>query len=122
MLPFHYFSGAALLDVPANSRRPSLKVMLEMFAVVDFEKGGGDHEDVPTTVGDESEIDGQTVVQLSASPGGGHDEMVWVRSEAPHRVVRMESTATRDGGTLAFAEFDEDVEVERPDPEDVLRP
>ena len=96
--------------------------LLKTFEVVDLDEKGGDREDVPATVGEESSIDGQTVVQLSASPGGAHDEMVWVRSEAPHHVVRMESTATQDGGTLAFSEFDQDVEVEAPAREDVLRP
>ena len=96
--------------------------MLKTFEVVDFDEKGGDREDVPATVGEESSVDGQKVVQLSASPGGAHDEMVWVRSEAPHHVVKIESTATRDGGTLAFSEFDEDVEVEAPAPKDVLRP
>jgi hypothetical protein len=96
--------------------------LLKTFQVVDFDGPGGDSEDVPTTVGDESSVDGQTVVQLSASPGGAHDEMVWVRSEAPHHVMRIESTATQDGGTLAFSEFDQGVEVEAPARKDVLRP
>jgi len=96
--------------------------LLKTFVVVDFDDKRADREDVPATVGDESKVDGQTVVQLSASPGGAHDEMVWVRSEAPHHVVKIESTATQDGGTIAFSEFDEDVEVEAPAPKDVLRP
>lgn len=96
--------------------------LLKTFQVVDFDAKGGDREDLPATVGEESSLDGQTVVQLSASPGGAHDEMIWVRSEAPHHVVKIESTATQDGGTLAFSEFDEDVEVETPAPKDVLRP
>jgi hypothetical protein len=96
--------------------------LLKTFEVVDFDEKRGDREDVPATVGDESKVDGQTVVQLSASPGGAHDEMVWVRSEAPHHVVKIESTAAQDGGTIAFSEFDEDVEVEAPAPKDVLRP
>ena len=96
--------------------------LLKTFEVVDFDERGGDREDVPATVGEESSVDGQTVVEVSASPGGAHDEMVWVRSEAPHHVVRIESTATQDGGTIAFSEFDEDVEVEAPAPKDVLRP
>lgn len=96
--------------------------LLKTFEVVAFDVKGGDREDVPATVGEESSMDGQTVVQVIASPGGAHDEMVWVRSEAPHRVVKIESTATQDGGTIAFSEFDEDVEVEAPAPKDVLRP
>lgn len=96
--------------------------LLATFRVVDFDAKGREREDLPATVGEESSLDGQTVVQLSASPGGTHDEIIWVRSEAPHHVVRIESTAAQDGGTMAFSEFDEDVEVEAPAPEDVLRP
>ena len=97
--------------------------LLKTFEVVDFDdKGGGDREDVPATVDEETSLDGQKVVQLRASPGGAHDEVVWVRSEAPHHVVKIESTDTQDGGTIAFSEFDEDVEVEAPAPKDVLRP
>lgn len=96
--------------------------LLKTFAVVDFDAKEDEREEVPATVGEESNVDGQTVVELSASPGGGHQEMVWVRSEAPHRVVKLESTETQDGGILAFAEFNEDVVVEAPDRKDVLRP
>lgn len=97
--------------------------LLKAFEVVDFE-GGEDaiDEPVPATVGDESSVDGQTVVQLSASPGGGHEEHTWVLSDAPHYVVKMESTASSDGGRLAFSEFNRDVEVEAPDREDVIKP
>lgn len=112
-LPLEGRSAASLCD---------LDKLLRTFEVVDFAEKGGDRDEVPTSVGEESSIGGDTVVQLSASPGGAHDEMVWVRSEAPHHVVKIESTATRDGGTIAFSEFDEAVEVEAPDPKDVLRP
>ena len=112
-LPLEGRSAASLCD---------LDKLLRTFEVVDFAEKGDDRDEVPTSVGEESSIGGDTVVQLSASPGGAHDEMVWVRSEAPHHVVKIESTATRDGGTIAFAEFDEAVEVEAPDPKDVLRP
>ena len=77
---------------------------------------------MPTTVGDETTEDGQTVVQVSGSPGGQHDELAWVRSEAPHYVVRIESTSAQDGGSIALSEFDEDVEVEVPKAKDVFRP
>jgi hypothetical protein len=96
--------------------------LLRTFEVVDFDEKPGSPDPAPASVGEESNIDGHAVVQLTASPGGGHDEMVWVRSEAPHHVVRIESTATRDGGAIAFSEFDAGVEVQAPDREDVLRP
>jgi hypothetical protein len=78
--------------------------------------------DVPTTVGDETSEDGQKVVQLSGSPGGQHEELAWVGSEAPHYVVRIESTSAQDGGSIALSEFDEDVVVEVPKDKDVYRP
>lgn len=77
--------------------------------------------EVPTVVGDESSEDGQKVVQLSGSPGGQHDELAWVRSEAPHHVVRIDSTSMQDGGTIAFSEFDEEFDVEVPQGKDVMR-
>ncbi|MFM6849471.1 MAG: hypothetical protein ACKOVB_10250 [Terrabacter sp.] len=86
-------------------------------------KGGDDLSgDVPTTVGDETTEDGQKVVQLSGSPGGQHEELAWVRSDAPHYVVRIESTSAQDGGSVALTEFDADVEVEVPKAKDVFVP
>ena len=77
---------------------------------------------VPATVVEESSIEEDKVVQLTATPGGQHDELVWVRSEAPHYVVRLESTSADDGGELAFTEFDADVTVRAPERADILRP
>ena len=118
-------------------RACDLEAILEAFEVVDLVGGGSDEDDdkaegkgkgkddlsgeVPTVVGDESSEDGQKVVQLSGSPGGQHEELAWVRSEAPHHVVRVESTSMQDGGSIAFSEFDEGFEVEAPKDEDVIR-
>ncbi len=77
---------------------------------------------VPATVGEETTMDGDKVVRLTASPGGAHDEIIWVLSEAPHHVVKLESTSTKDGATLSFSEFDVPVEVEAPARKDVIRP
>lgn len=114
-----------------------LDSLLEGFEVVDYGsdaskaervstgkgKGAGDLDDrVPASVGEESSSDGQKVVPLSGNPGGLHEEVTWVLSEAPHYVVRIESTSARDGGEVSLSEFDEDVLVEAPRPADVLRP
>jgi len=127
-----------LVEDDVDLRRAcDLESFLESFEVVDLVAGdsdkgkgkgkGKDRTDdlsgeVPTVVGDESSEDGQKVVQLSGSPGGQHDELAWVRSEAPHHVVRIESTSMQDGGTIAFSEFDEEFEVEVPKGKDVMRP
>jgi hypothetical protein len=120
-----------------------LESFLESFEVVDLVddesaqdegRGKGKNKDkgkdrgddlsgeVPTTVGDESSEDGQKVVQISGSPGGRHEELAWVLSEAPHHVVRIESTSMQDGGSISFSEFDEEFEVEVPRDKDVIRP
>ena len=112
-----------------------LDSLLALFEVVDYgeepAKGPGRGKDragkddldgdVPATVGEESTEDGAKVVELSGEPGGQHEELTWVRTEAPHYVVRVESTSARDGGTLSFTELDQEVEVEVPRAKDVFR-
>ena len=109
--------------------------LLASFEVVDLGqeqddgKGAGngssqqeeDDARAPATVVEETTIDGDKAVQLTASPGGAHDENAWVLSEAPHHVVKLESTSMQDGGTLSFSEFDVPVEVEAPARKDVIR-
>jgi hypothetical protein len=111
--------------------------LLASFEMVDFGqerdeekrpgKGSGKQQDeddatVPATVVEETTIDGHKAVLLTGSPGGSHDENTWVLSEAPHHVVKLESTSMKDGGTLSFSEFDVPVEVEAPPRKDVIRP
>jgi hypothetical protein len=124
------------LDGRTATRLCDFDALLATFEVVDLgqeeprgngrAKGGskGERADdpVPASVVEETTIDGHKVVQLTASPGGAHEENTWVLSEAPHHVVKLESTSTKDGGTLSFSEFDIAVEVEEPPRKDVIRP
>lgn len=126
------------LDGPAATRLCDFDALLATFEVVDLgldegrgrargEGRGGSKDDrtedpVPASVVEETTIDGHKAVQLTATPGGAHEENTWVLSDAPHHVVKLESTSTRDGGTLSFSEFDVAVEVETPPREDVIRP
>lgn len=101
-----------------------LESFLARLKVVDYgtnrEKGklGGG---VPATVGDESEQDSQDVVELTGSPGGLYEERSVVRSQAPHYVVRIESSSAQDGAAISFSEFNDDIEVERPPARDLFR-
>lgn len=120
------------LDGRNATRLCDFDALLATFEVVDLgqEEGVGkgrskrDEVDdpVPASVVEETTIDGDKAVHLTASPGGAHDEDTWVLSEAPHHVVKLESTSTQDGGTLSFSEFDVEVEVEAPPRKDVIRP
>lgn len=66
----------------------------------------------------EESLDGERAVRLSADTG----EVVWVLSDAPHYVVRVESAVFSDGGALTLSEFNREVRVEVPDRKDVFRP
>ncbi len=70
------------------------------------------------TVEAEESLDGERAVRLSADTG----EVVWVLSEAPHYVVRVESAVLSDGGALTLSEFNREVRVEVPARKDVFRP
>jgi hypothetical protein len=118
------------LDGRTATRLCDFDALLGTFEVVDLGQDGGEgraerdetDDRVPASVVGETTVDGHKVVQLTASPGGDHQENTWVLSEAPHHVVKLESTATRDGASLSFSEFDVSVEVEAPPREDVIRP
>lgn len=108
-----------------------LDTLLKEFTVVDHgtdapkkseEKGKTSDVDISdVTVGEESDVGGTRAVRLTASPGGAHDEHVWVASEAPHHVVKLESTEIGDGGMLALSEYDVQFEVFAPSGKDVHR-
>jgi hypothetical protein len=120
------------LDGRTATRLCDFDALLATFEVVDLGQQGKagkgrskrDAVDgpVPASVVEETTIDGDKVVRLTASPGGAHEENTWVLSEAPHHVVKLESTSTQDGGTLSLSEFDVAVEVETPPSKDVIRP
>ena len=101
---------------------------LESFRVVSLvggsgraaRKAGRDTADAASDVVVEAEesVDGERVVRLSADTG----ELAWVLSDAPHYVVRVESAAASDGGSLTLSEFNREVRVEVPARGDVFRP
>ena len=101
---------------------------LESFRVVSLVDGSGKgarkagrdtaHAASDVTVEAEESVDGERVVRLSADTG----EVVWVLSDAPHYVVRVESAVASDGGSLTLSEFNREVRVEVPAPGDVFRP
>jgi hypothetical protein len=105
-----------------------LRTQLKEFTVADPGEEGraGTTDDleayVPSTVGEETSLDGVKVVPLSGRPGGEHEETSWVRVDAPHYVVRIESTSANNGGSLYYSAFNDEVLVEAPDRKDVLRP
>ncbi len=81
-----------------------------------LEGSGTDNSDTAVK-GDVSEIDGEEVVKITN--GTGSDEVTaYVRVEAPHYVVKLESTS--DQGDFTFGKFDEPFEVTAPPEDEVL--
>lgn len=60
---------------------------------------------------------GVRAVHLTPEPG----HTVWIRSDAPHHVLRLEEDG-REGGALSFSDFDLPVDVEPPPADEVVRP
>lgn len=70
--------------------------------------------------GEEGDLDGVGTVQVVTPQGDAHDTVAWVRTDAPHQVVKVESTSTRNGYSVTLSEFDAEVEVAAPEGEDVV--
>jgi hypothetical protein len=82
-------------------------------------RAGQDRDDASDVVVEaEESLDGERAVRLSADTG----EVVWVLSDAPHYVVRVESAVFSDGGALTLSEFNREVRVDVPARKDVFRP
>lgn len=81
---------------------------------------GTDRDGRTMSRGEETDLDGVGTVQVVTPDGGGHDTIAWVRTEAPHHVVRVESTSPRNGYSVTLSEFDAEVDVVPPADEDVV--
>ena len=69
----------------------------------------GSRSAVDVTVAEET-AGGERVVRLATDNG----DVAWVRSDAPHLVVRTETAMTRESGSFSLSEFDHEVRVEAP--------
>ncbi|CAM3670976.1 hypothetical protein [Nocardioides zeicaulis] len=112
---FDRLGGSVALPAQSRSRladgwvRADAPRLLELCALdgwVGTVSGGGDD-----LVLEEDDDLGNGVRSVHYSPEPGRT--VWVLSEAPHHVVRVEDDA-RDGATLSFSDFDQPVHVQRP--------
>ncbi len=70
--------------------------------------------------GEQSEIDGITVVAVDSTDEDGEASTGYVAVEEPHYLVRIEKTEGEDTGTVTFSEFDEPIEVEAPAEDDTV--
>ncbi len=69
--------------------------------------------------GDESEVDGQDVIEIEGKTKEGDPSKVSVSLDEPHYILAV-SAEGQDVGSATFSNFDEDVEVEAPAEDEVV--
>lgn len=77
-------------------------------------KDGTDLNGRTMKVGDEVSLDDTKAVQIITVRVEGADDVAYVSSEEPHHVLKMEAEEPTRRANIAFAEFDEEFEVEAP--------
>ncbi|WP_028474135.1 hypothetical protein [Nocardioides alkalitolerans] len=111
----------ALLDLVSGMWVPDTEGEFSEFCNIDSFFGDQDDEDRPTDFakGDTTEVDGQAAQEISWTTSEGDDVTAAVATEEPYYYLQLEQG---DNGTIAFSEFDEDLDVEAPPADEVLDP
>lgn len=87
-----------------------------------FDDSSDDPSASPSNAGSE-QVDGQDAVKI-AGKSDGQELTAWVATGDQHYILKIEvgggAGAGSGGGTLSFSDFDEPVDVQTPDPSDVV--
>ena len=74
----------------------------------------------PARVQGTEDIEGVETVRIATTTDQGSPLTVWVSTDDPHVVLRMGVPRGKDRGTLTFADFDEELDVEAPPDDEVI--
>jgi hypothetical protein len=66
------------------------------------------------------EVEGQETVKVSTETDEGDPLTVWISTDDPHHILKMEVTEGEEPGTITLSEFDEDIDVEAPSEDEVI--
>ena len=66
------------------------------------------------------ELDGRQAVRLSTTSDEDEPVTVWVAADDPHVILQMEVSEGDEPGTLRFSDFDEAIDVQAPDGDEVV--
>jgi hypothetical protein len=69
--------------------------------------------------GESTDVQGARAVELVYKKGK-ETTVVWVATDAPHNVLKMEQTGGDDPGRFTFSEFNENVDIDAPTGKDVV--
>jgi len=70
--------------------------------------------------GEETDVEGQRAIALTADVSGGGTSTMWVASDAPHYLLKIETVGGDDPGVFTFSGYDEPVDVPIPPAEEVI--
>jgi hypothetical protein len=70
--------------------------------------------------GEETDVEGQRAIALTADVSGGGTSTMWVASDAPHHLLKIETVGGDDPGVFTFSGYDEPVDVPIPPAEEVI--
>lgn len=80
---------------------------------------GSEDEEEGEVAGTE-DVDGQEAVEVRSETDEGDPLTVWVATEDPHHILKMEVTEGDEPGTIRFSDFNEDVDAEAPADDEVV--
>lgn len=77
-------------------------------------------EDDPGEVEGTEELDGEDVVVINTETDEGDPLTVYVRTDEPHYLLKMEVSEGEEPGQFTFADFDEELDVQAPPEDEVV--
>lgn len=80
----------------------------------------GGEEDAKAEVEGTEEVDGEETVQVATETDEGDPLTVWVTTDEPHHILKMEVTEGEEPGTITMSDFDEEIDVTAPAKDEVV--
>jgi hypothetical protein len=82
---------------------------------------GDTQSDNESKKGETEDLDGVETIKLNRDPEeGGGTITIWVATEDPHHILKVEQAGGDSPGTFTFSEFDENASIEAPADDEVI--
>jgi len=82
---------------------------------------GGDQSDSESKKGETEDVDGTETIKLTRDATQGDGTItVWVATDDPHHILKVEQAGGESPGSFSFSEFDQDASIEAPADNEVI--
>ncbi|HET7196692.1 MAG TPA: hypothetical protein VFI99_17025 [Nocardioides sp.] len=82
---------------------------------------GDDQSDSESKKGETEDVNDTEAIKLTRdAPQGGGTITVWVATDDPHHILKVEQAGGDSPGTFTFSEFDQDASIEAPADDEVI--